>query len=322
MGNFIRAHLSEVEPIFLVSSYAAPLVMHHDPPFPYVIWNGQKQLRGYDVLIHVYPRSAIAWAGWRGGIPRRIGTSRRWYHWFTCTDLPRVARRHSGRHEAHLNLLLLSPLLLPEEQALIYTLSWEKLLSYRARLKPQASLPPSIKQGLAGASFRIGLHIGSGGGAPRWQHWAALVSYLHAAYPSAVFILTGGEAEKPLTHTLRQTHPAIQWIDTAGQLSLAELITLLAEMNVFIAGSTGPLHIAAAVGTPVIGLYPATAEMGPWRWAPLTPHARILHASAICSACKPSCPCLAAISPEAVLKAVLDLLQFSTPPLNLTPVSP
>lgn len=312
MGNFLRRHLPEVEPVFLVSPYAAPLVAHHDPPFDYILWEGQKkEIAGYEVIVHVYPRAAIARAALRGAIPRRVGTSRRWYHWLTCTDLPHIARRHSGRHEAHLNLLLLSPLLSGDVGVSLKHLSWQALLDYRARLKPQVPLPLPIERALAGTALRIGLHIGSGGGAPRWQHWGTLVSRLRTAYPEAVFVLTGSEAERALTQALMQHQPTIPWIDTTGQLALPELITLLGKISVFISGSTGPLHIAAAVGTPVVGLYPATAATGPWRWAPLTPHAHILHARQICPACKPNCPCLAAIAPDAVLGAVADLLQSS-----------
>lgn len=307
MGNFIRTHLPEVEPTFLVSAYAAPLVAHHDPPFPYLLWEGQKQLTGYDALIHVYPRASIAWAGWRGRIPRRIGTSRRWYHWLTCTDLSRVARRHSGMHETHLNLLLLSPLLSSEMREFIHALSWEKLLTYRAHLKPTHPLPETIEQHISAFPQRIVLHVGSGGGAPVWQHWEALATHLINAYPHALLIFTGTVSEKKLITPILRHLPRERSLDMAGDLSLPQLITLLSQANLVVAGSTGPLHIAAALDTPVIGIYPATAAMGPWRWKPLSPHAVALGRATVCRKCTSPCQCLNTISPEAVIETALSL---------------
>lgn len=308
MGNFIRTHLPEVEPTFLVSKYAAPIVAHHDPPFPYVLWEEQKHLTGYDVLIHVYPRASIAWAGWRGGIPRRIGTSRRWYHWLTCTDLPRVSRRHSGRHEAHLNLLLLSPLLSPAMREYLHALSWEKLLTYRARLKPTHSLPETIERRLSAFPQQIVLHVGSGGGAPIWQHWATLATRLIHTYPHALLIFTGTASEKKLITPILGRLPVERLWDMTGSLSLPQLITLLSQANLVIAGSTGPLHIAAALDTPAIGIYPATAAMGPWRWKPLSPYAVALGGATVCRKCTSPCRCLNTISPEEVIETALSLL--------------
>lgn len=307
MGNFIRAHLPGVEPTFLVRAYAAPLIAHHDPPFPHILWEGQKHLTGYDALVHVYPRASIAWAGWRGRIPRRIGTSRRWYHWLTCTDLPRISRRRSGKHEAHLNLMLLAPLLPPDLQELIHTLTWEQLLTYRARLVPSHPLPESIVARLSGFSMRLVLHVGSGGGAPTWQHWEVLATRLSEVYPEALLIFTGTPNEKPQIASIVRRLSAERSLDTAGVLTLPQLVTLLSQANLVVAGSTGPLHIAAALDTPVIGIYPATAAMGPWRWAPLSPYAMTLSVDTVCQQCTTPCRCINRISPAQIIETALSL---------------
>ncbi|MCS7152625.1 MAG: glycosyltransferase family 9 protein [Bacteroidia bacterium] len=310
MGNFIRVHLPEVEPTFLVSSYAAPLVELHNPPFPLITWAEKTRLSGYEALIHVYPRREIAWRGLQDRIPRRVGTSRRWYHWLTCTDLPSVKRQYSGKHEALLNLMLLTPLLPSELRELIWSLSWEELLSYRARLLPSASLPFLIQNEIDAHNLRIVLHMGSGGGAPTWPHWVELAHLLVESFPEALLILTGTEAEKPRIETIIACCPKAQWLNTAGLLSLSELITLISTSHLVIAGSTGPLHIAAALDVPSIGLYPATAAMGPWRWRPLSPYAISLSTNEVCSKCPlDTCVCLDSIPPRKVLSAAIQLLQ-------------
>lgn len=310
MGNFIRVHLPEIEPIFLVSSYAAPLVAHHDPPFQYVIWSHEiDTLRGYDAIIHVFPRNSIAWAALRAKIPRRVGTSRRWYHWLTCTHRPSVSRRFSGKHEAALNLALLAPLLPSELRPAVQNMTWQDVLPYRARLRPIAALPAFIAQAMDSDRLPIILHVGSAGGSPLWKHWQSLALLLIARFPHALLIFTGGPHEKPFIQAITDNLPEGASLDTAGKLSLDELITLIAQTALLIAGSTGPLHIAAALDTPCIGLFPATPEMGPWRWRPLTASASVLYTEVSCSKCSPTnCHCLVLIQPAQVIEQVEMIL--------------
>ena len=63
-------------------------------------------------------------------------------------------------------------------------------------------------------------------------------------------------------------------LDATGQFSVAGLMALLTRVDAVVAGSTGPLHLAAALGTPVVGLYGDWAPVWPERWHPLGPHAQ------------------------------------------------
>ncbi|MCX7651861.1 MAG: glycosyltransferase family 9 protein [Bacteroidia bacterium] len=309
MGNFIQKHLPEIEPIFLVSSYAAPLVARHDPPFQYIVWSKGVSLKGYDAIIHAFPRSSIAWAALRVGIPVRVGTRRRWYHWLTCTHRPSISRRFSGRHEAALNLALLAPLLPAELRSAVLDMSWEQLLPYRARLRTAALFPSFLTHLASSDRPSVVLHIGSGGGAPLWPHWQSLAQLLIERFPRALLIFTGNDREKSLIEGVVRGVSRDSYIDTAGKLSLDELISLIAHAALVIAGSTGPLHIAAAVSTPAIGLYPATAAMGPWRWRPLSPLTSVLSQNVMCAKCEfANCHCLARIRPTQVIELVETII--------------
>jgi ADP-heptose:LPS heptosyltransferase len=57
--------------------------------------------------------------------------------------------------------------------------------------------------------------------------------------------------------------------DLVGKLDMPGLLGLLAHAKLCVASSTGPLHLASAFGTPVVGLYQAQAPFWPVRWAPL-----------------------------------------------------
>lgn len=101
----------------------------------------------------------------------------------------------------------------------------------------------------------------------------------------------------------------------AGETDLAELAALLAQAPLLIANNSGPVHVAAAVGTPVVDLYALTnPQHTPW----MTPD-RVLSHDVSCKDCYQSvCPeghhaCLRAIAPERVLEAARELLAPAVP---------
>ena len=69
--------------------------------------------------------------------------------------------------------------------------------------------------------------------------------------------------------------------DLTGRLSLAELIAVLARAGGAVAASTGPLHVAALLGRPALGLYAATRPVHPARWGPLGSRAEVVEAATV-----------------------------------------
>jgi len=88
-----------------------------------------------------------------------------------------------------------------------------------------------------------------------------------------------------------------------GRTSLAELAALYAICDLVISTDTGPMHIAAAAGAPVLAIFGPTA---PWRTGPLGEKSRVLRTGIDCSPClKKTCPrgdhaCMTGITPEMV----------------------
>ena len=96
----------------------------------------------------------------------------------------------------------------------------------------------------------------------------------------------------------------------AGELSLGELGALLEAAELLISNNSGPVHLAAALGTPVVDLYALTnPQHTPWQ----VPH-RILNADVPCKYCyKSVCPerhhdCLTRVMPDDVVAAALSLM--------------
>ena len=104
------------------------------------------------------------------------------------------------------------------------------------------------------------------------EQWAALVSQLDPARFQPW--ITGSTAEGDTLRPWLATLPA-HVRDATGQ-SLAELLSFTQAAHVFVGASTGPLHIAAALGLHTIGLYPARETGLITRWAPLGAHTSVL----------------------------------------------
>jgi ADP-heptose:LPS heptosyltransferase len=85
-------------------------------------------------------------------------------------------------------------------------------------------------------------------------------------------------------------------------MDLGGLMAFIAAADALIAASTGPLHIASALGIKAIGLYPPIRPMHPGRWAPLGKKAVYLVKDAECDKCRKSleCLCMKDLSPELV----------------------
>jgi histidinol-phosphate phosphatase family protein len=118
-------------------------------------------------------------------------------------------------------------------------------------------------------------------------------------------VVTGSPGERKLTRRVAVAGAT----DLGGQTSLAELAALIGTAGCLVVGNTGPAHLAAAVGTPVVSLYAPTVPFG--RWGPYrVPTVRLGDATAACrdtraTVCPvPGHPCLTEIDPSAVVAAV------------------
>ena len=228
-----------------------------------------------DVVLHVFPRASIAWAALAAGVPRRVGTTHRWYHWPTCNVREPLERRGSPLHEAQLDVRLARALLPASDLALPAA-----ALAPYARLAPRAAVPDAVTPLLAPDRFALVVHPRSSGSAGEWplEHWRALVEGLD---PGRFRVLvTGSAAEGAAMRPWLDALPAHAHYLT-GRLTLAELIAVLARAGGIVAASTGPLHVAALLGRHALGLYAAARPVHAGRWGPIGPRAEVLEAASV-----------------------------------------
>ncbi|MFT7838553.1 glycosyltransferase family 9 protein [Saccharothrix sp. BKS2] len=125
-------------------------------------------------------------------------------------------------------------------------------------------------------------------------------------------LVTGGPGETALTAHVAGAHG----VDLGGRTTFAELAGLLARADAAVVGNTGPAHLAAAVGTPVVSLFAPVVPAA--RWAPHGPHVLLGDQDAPCKDSRarncpvPGHPCLNQVTPDRVVAAVAELVGVRT----------
>jgi lipopolysaccharide heptosyltransferase II len=155
------------------------------------------------------------------------------------------------------------------------------------------------------------IHPGASAASRRYpaESFALVAEQLANIYGFQV-LFTGIRSEKKLIESIQRNMQAVSF-SLAGLLKIKEFAALLSLAPVLLSNNTGPVHIAAAVGTPVVDLYALTnPQHTPWK----VPH-RTLSYDVSCKYCyKSVCPmkhhhCLQLITPESVVEALLDLYE-------------
>jgi ADP-heptose:LPS heptosyltransferase len=138
---------------------------------------------------------------------------------------------------------------------------------------------PEVDSQLAAGKSLIILHPGSRGSAVEWgiSNFAVLCGLFDLS--RYVIAITGTSAERSLIDELEFPWQKSGVIDLMGKLSLSAFIALLNRANFVVAASTGPLHIASAMGKNVVGLYSPKRPIWPERWAPVGDKASWISAS-------------------------------------------
>jgi ADP-heptose:LPS heptosyltransferase len=173
------------------------------------------------------------------------------------------------------------------------------------RIKPASSAIPAV------FGDYVVVHPGASAPARTWpvEHHRALVRAL--VHSGRRVVVTGSEAERGLTARVAgPSHPLIT--DLGGEQTLAGLADVIARADAIVVGNTGPAHLAAAVGTPVVSLFAPVVPAVRWRpW--LVPHVLLGDQHAPCAGSRArTCPveghpCLSTVTVEGVLDALDQL---------------
>jgi lipopolysaccharide heptosyltransferase II len=264
--------------------------------------------QGFDaaVIFTVYSQNPLpaALLCYLANIPLRLAHCRENPYQLLTDWVPDSSPMDSGRHEVRRQLDLVAQV--------GFTTPDERLsVAFPPAARPQA-LAKAVEAGLQPEKSWLILHPGASAPSRRYppMYYAEAARQLNEM--GVQVVLTGSAAEAGLAETIRQDSGSLTY-SLAGMLNLAELSALLQAAPLLVSNNTGPVHLAAAVGTPVVDLYALTnPQHTPW----MVPH-RVLNQDVPCKFCyKSVCPeghhqCLRGVAPEEVVQAACELLSKS-----------
>ena len=278
LAGALKWHQPDMEVIWVCRPYASALASMSQHVDEVQTWSPEDEgnalswLQNLDAVVFAFPEPTLMAAAAKCDVPVRVATGRRWSGLWHANVRMWRSRRRRPVHETLQGLRLLHGLNVPAAWRFPEPSDWPSLVGWPS--------PVSGASEVSEAPTAL-LHPGNHGSANGWSvpRFQALADLLLAAGWRVV-----------VTGTLRERPPLEDWlaglssssglVDAVGKWDLSELLAELGHVDVVVASSTGPLHMASALGTPVVGLYRDEAPFWAARWAPLG-KAHVLATSAL-----------------------------------------
>jgi heptosyltransferase-2 len=268
-----------------------------------------KSLRAeqFDASVLLPNSFSSAWMAWRADIPQRIGYARDGRGLLLTRAIAPPRAGEIPQHEAYyyLNLLRAAGWLssLPKVEEIRLAISDEARIAAEERMQSEGAAPGVPRIAIAaGAAY---------GSAKCWppERFAAMAKRFIDDFRAAV-ILFGTSSEQDICFRIAagmQPPP----INLAGRTNISELPALLAACQLFVGNDSGAMHVAAAAGVPVVGIFGPTDPHGT---APMTVRRAIVREPVFCSPCfLRKCPidhrCMTRVDVDAVNAAGRRLLE-------------
>ena len=236
------------------------------------------KLKKFDTCVVVNPTFKIALMMFLTGIRNRIGTGYRWYS-FLFNHKVYEHRKYGDKHELEYNLNLLAKIGIRSEK-IIDKINFFLKVDDDSSRKINSML---LERGCPSGNKIIIIHPGSGGSSvdlpkEKFIELTKLLSGLEAIS----IVITGSNSEIELCNKFVVNDSVMNF---AGSLNLSQLTALINKSSVFISNSTGPMHVASALGVHIIGFFPKIPACSQKRWGPYTEKKSIFTPTIDCSDC-------------------------------------
>jgi len=300
----VRSRFSDAEITILARSYILAIYEGQGICNQLMVLDDRRRViaelraRKFDVALLLQNAFEAAWTVWRAAIPERIGYARDGRS-ILLTKAPRVPK--SGEIPAHEQFYYLE---------LLKRVGWldsprgEQLISLNVSdEKSQRAADLLETNGAATGRLRVAIGAGASyGSAKCWppERFAELANRLQSQMDAEIILFgTAGEAAVSAAIKAGMRRPPM---DLTGKTTIADLPALLQQCDLFVGNDSGAMHVAAAVGLPVVAVFGPTDPFGT---APVTPRCTIVQEKPYCSPCfLRRCPtdhrCMRAITPQTV----------------------
>ena len=266
-----------------------------------------RRLRHYrfDTALVLHPSARSHWIPWLAGIPVRIGY-RRNGSWLLTHRLPH-RKQEGAQHEAAYTLDMLKPLGIASALRMPSIPVHPEAVQRVEALLASEAIEPDERL--------VAIHPSASCVSKRWlpERFAQVADRLISEQGVRVCLVAGEEDQlyvQRVATAMRQ--PAL---NLAGRLRVADLAALLRRCRLLISNDSGPVHVAAAVGTPVVDIFGRNqAGLSPKRWGPLGAGHTILHKEVGCVTCLAhNCDigflCLTTLAADEVYGAAVSMLR-------------
>ncbi len=289
LAGIIKKYYPESRITFLVRDYTKDIVSNH-PFIDEVLIVSEKENKidildnirnisnkKFDTCIVVNPTFTIALVLFFSGINNRIGTGYRWYS-FLFNKRVFEHRKYAEKHELEFNLSMLKEIGINEEINKTNA-KYDLVVDTSALAKVDEIL---FQENIDVNKKIIIVHPGSGGSSIDLpvSKFKQLVQKLNE--DGYQIIITGNKREYEICNELAISNRIKNF---AGKFNLKELIALISRATLFISNSTGPIHIAAALGKYTVGFYPKIVSCSKERWSPYTNKKIIYEPEINCNDC-------------------------------------
>lgn len=252
-----------------------------------------------DVALSIQAPWWVNFTLWKCRVPTRLGVLSKWDSFLFFNSGIRQKRSQAQQHEADYNQDLLRPLAGPEALP-------EPTPVLKMRAIPQ---PECLQQHQLESRTYVVVHPGMAGSALNWpvKHYIELIEKLK---DRSKVILTGTAGDEPWLKDLKEHFKKDpQVLCLQNQLTPRQLLYVLEQARAVFAPSTGVLHLAASLGTPVYGFYSPIRVQTEKRWGARGPQVHLFSPPVKCPAIHaclgdrcPLHPCMDDITPERVLR--------------------
>ena len=316
----VKDQFPNVEISFVTSTYSKSLLEDRDNVkeiFTFdifkekgIFWNAialAKKLKAakFDTSVTLNPHKVLHLACFFAGIPLRIGYDRKWG--FLLNKKIRDKRDEGKKHEIEYTYDLL---------ALLGVTKPVKGPYLPVNKKAEESLAGILTgKGIFSDKKMIVIHPGSSNPSKiwSWRNYVELIKRIKKNIYSNV-VLVGSEQEKDISGKIME-NSGEDVKDLTGCLDIKELIAFLRRCDVFIGNDTGPMHMAAAVGIPVVAIFGRNIPgVSPVRWRPWGDKNIVLYRTMGCdpcldSGCRKNFKCLEAVTVDAVFSAAKGIMK-------------
>jgi len=183
--------------------------------------------------------------------------------------------------------------------------SFNLVLSTDERQAAQAALAPLSSRPLLAVSIGAKVDVKDWGD----QNWSVLISRLSETFPVCGLVMVGAGVERDRSEMLAKNWNGA-FINLCGKLTVRESAAVLEHCHLFVGHDSGPMHLAAAVGTPCVGIF--SSRSLPGVWFPYGKQHRVIYHHIECQGCVLNdCmirhkSCINSITVDEVLRQVLE----------------